>query len=78
MTLFGCNKNIRVAYSYCVADTVERQILHDQSTWVTRCDGGDYVTFHSRVDPGQTIYYTPYYEDNDLATVHGYVLTDAP
>lgn len=71
--LFGCNQATLRTYSYCVVDHVERQIVHDQSSWIAHCDGDGSVIFPQRVDSGDLVYFTPYYENDDAVTVYGYV-----
>src|SRR5438132_13456750 len=65
--LFGC-KDVQRIYSYCVVDHVEKQVIYDQSHWVAHCDGDGSVVFPTRVKVGETVYYTPYYQDDDAVT----------
>jgi len=74
MCLLGCSKEYVKRYDYCVVDFVtEKKVGDVPYRWDATCVDGPVVSFSRIVQKGDGIYYTPYTEDNDTTTLHGYI-----
>ena len=73
LCLWGCTKEHVKSYSYCAVDQVETPNPRNKYVWIAHCSGSGAVVFHSEVKAGDGIYFSPYYEDDDAVTTHGYI-----
>jgi len=74
MALVGCAERPIKSYDYCVVDSVtEKKVADVVFAWVAHCSDGCDVVFPRMIRPGEGIYYSPYTENYDRTTIHGYI-----
>ena len=71
LCLWGCKHK---AYDYCAVESViEQKAGTTTYAWIAHCADGSDVIFPRVVEKGQGIYFSAYYENDDTATIKGYI-----
>ena len=74
IALGGCAERPIKSYDYCVVDSVtEKKVANVVFAWVAHCHDGCDVVFPRMIKPGEEVYYSPFTENSDTATIHGYI-----
>lgn len=73
LILSGCRAAPERHYDYCAVTDVEKQPDAVGGHWIAHCSDGSFVVFSGMIKEGTGIFYTPYYENNDAVTRHGYI-----
>lgn len=71
--LAGCHADVERQYAYCAVTDVEKRPDALGGMWLATCSDGSFVNFSRMIKEGTGIYFTPYYENNDVVTRYGYI-----
>lgn len=72
--LCGCQASFESRhFDYCAVTDVEKQPDVLGGYWIAHCSDGRFIVFSRMIQEGTGLYFTPYYENNDAVTTHGYV-----